>query len=211
LALVSAHLGLELFGKAWTDPYKKPGSTRPEGTGDAALDALRIPVNLGCLHNTEDGLVGYFKSADFGRIVRTRLSREAEGTETWPSGYIAHPEADAVKVGFTGPETLTLLMDPWGSVQAACGIVPAKTILLPPDELEGTMTRMEASFRVGPVLVHAGRIALPAPAGEKGRWNFSGPLTGDTPSPVLQSEPRFFADNPVFAAEGHLLLVNTGE
>ena len=211
LALVSAHLGLELFGKAWTDPYKKPGSTRPEGTGDAALDALRIPVNLGCLHNTEDGLVGYFKSADFGRIVRTRLSREAEGTETWPSGYIAHPEADAVRVGFTGPETLTLLMDPWGSVQAACGIVPAKTILLPPDELEGTMTRMEASFRVGPVLVHAGRIALPAPAGEKGRWNFSGPLTGDTPSPVLQSEPRFFADNPVFAAEGHLLLVNTGE
>jgi hypothetical protein len=211
LALVSVHLGLELFGKAWTDPYEKPGSTRPGGTGDAALDALRIPVKLGCLHNTEDGLVGYFKSTDFSRIVRTRLSPEAEATETWSSGYIARPEAEAVRVGFTGPERLTLLMDPWGSVQAACGIVPAKTILLPPDELEKTMTRMEASFRVGPVLLQAGRIAMPAPAGEKGRWNFSGPLTGDTPSPVLQSDARFFADNPVFAAEGRLLLVNASE
>jgi hypothetical protein len=132
---------------------------------------------------------------------------QAEATETWASGYIASPEADAVRVGFVGPETLTLLMDPWGSVQAACGILPAKTILLPPDELEKTMTRMEASFRVGPVLLQAGRIALPAPAGEKGRWNFSGPLTGDTPSPVLQCDTRFFADNPVFAAEGRLLLV----
>ena len=211
LALVSADLGFELFGKAWTDPYQKPAATRPETTGDAALDALRIPVNLGCLHNTEDGLVGYFKSADFSRMVPARLPQEVERSEKWLSGYIAQPEADAVRVGFTRPESLTLLMDPWGSVQAACGIVPAKTILLAAGDLERTLGRMEASFRVGPVLLHAGAIAMPAPAGDKGRWNFSGPLTGNSPSAVLQSDPRLFTDKPVFAAEGRLLLVNTGE
>jgi hypothetical protein len=209
LALVNAHLGLELFGKAWTDPYQKAGSTRPAGTADAALDALRIPVNLGCLHNMEDGPIGYFKSSDFTRIVPARLPQENERTEQWPSGYMAHPVVDAVRAGFIEPEVLTLLMDPWGSVQAACGIVPAKTILLPPDELEKTLARMGASFRVGPVLLYAGKIAMPTPAGEKGRWNFTSPLTGDAPTPVLQSDPRFFTDKPVFATEGHFLLVNT--
>ena len=33
LALASASLGLELFGKAWEDPHERADEARPAGTG----------------------------------------------------------------------------------------------------------------------------------------------------------------------------------
>ena len=206
LALVSATLGLELFGKAWTDPRQKPAEASPQSTGDAALDALQVRVNLGCLRNTEDGLIGYFKDDDYSRIVPTQLPEKIK-----PAGYIANPKDDAVRVGFGEPKPLILLMDPWGSVQAAAGLVPAKTITLAQAELDRTLAQMEASFRVGPVLLQAGRLALPTPAGDKGRWNFCGPLTDNAAAVVVPSDPRYFSDQPVVATEGRLLLLTEDE
>lgn len=211
LALVSAHVGLELFGKAWTDPHwndpkKRPPAETPAGTGDTSLDALRVRVLLGCEHNTEDGLVGYFKARDFDRIVPAQLPKGLE-----PSNYIAHPEQDAVRVGFGATEQLTLLMDAWGSVQAATGLVPAKTITLAHAELDKTLARMEASFRVGPVLLQAERIALPTPAGDRGRWHFRGPLNDDATTTIAPPDLRYFDDKPLVAAEGRLLLLTSEE
>jgi hypothetical protein len=211
LALVSTRLGLELFGKAWTDPREPVEEDRPAGAGDARLDALRVRVLLGYSHNTEDGLVGYFKAGDFNRLVPAHTPSEAEPPMARSSNYIADPERDAVRVGFGAPESLTLLMDPWGSVQAAVGIVPAKTIMLAQSELDGTLARMEASFRVGPVLMQPDRIALPTPVGEKGRWHFRGPLTGDAAIPIGPSDPRYFGERPVVAADGRLLLLTAEE
>jgi hypothetical protein len=206
LALISAALGFELFGKAWTDPRKQPSATRPAGAGDPALDSLRLRVNLGCSHNREDGLIGYFKAGLYDRIVPAYLPQDIK-----TSSYIGDPEKDAVHAGFGAPEPLTLLMDPWGSVQAAAGIVPAKTITLAQPDLDRVLERMEASFRVGPVLLRPDRLALPAPTVEKGRWNFSGPLTGNAAAPVAPIDLGYFSDQPVVAAEGRLLLLTGDE
>lgn len=211
LALVSTHVGLELFGKAWTDPHwtdkkKRPPATRPAGTGDPVLDALRARVILGCRHNTEDGLVGYFKAGDFKRFVPAQMPKDFK-----PSPYVAHTDEDAVRVGFGAPEPLTLLMDAWGSVQAAVGLLPAKTITLAHAELDKTLARMEASFRVGPVLLQPDRVALPTPAGERGRWYFRGPSTDDATTHVTPPDPRYFGDQPLVAAEGRLLLLTSEE
>ena len=200
LALVNATIGLELFGKAWTDPAL-PVVER-KGTGDTSLDALRVRVTLGDLHNVEDGLIGYFKAGTYDRIVVPRAE------EIKPSDYLGDPNKHSVSVSFGPPEQLTLLMDPWGSVQAACGIVPAKTISLAHAELDETVVQMETSFRVGPVLLQADRIALPTPTGDKGVWNFSGPLTNQAAAPVIAVDPRHFNDQPVIATEGRLLLLN---
>src|ERR1044072_8601465 len=161
LALVKADIGLELFGKAWMDP-NKPAVAR-EGTGDATLNNLRVRVNLGYSHSVEDGLVGYFKGNAYNHIVATQLPDELK-----PSAYAKDPAADPLRIGFGAPEQLTLLMDPWGSVQAACGIVPAKPITIGRAQLDEIVMRMETSFRVGPVLLQADRVALPTPAVDKG-------------------------------------------
>ncbi|HEX6716020.1 MAG TPA: hypothetical protein VF088_02850 [Pyrinomonadaceae bacterium] len=200
LALVNATVGLELFGKAWTDPHTD--FVKQKGTG-SALDALSVRVNLGDLHNVEDGLIGYFKGGAFDRLVVHQFPDKIAASD-----YLGDPKKYAVQVGFGPPERITLLMDPWGSVQAACGIVPAKTISMADGELDETVTQMETSFRVGPVLVQPDRIALPTPTGDKGVWNFSGPMTNQTATVVAAFDPRHFNDQPVVATEGRLLLLN---
>lgn len=200
LALVNASVGMELFGKAWSDP-SKPAVAR-EGTGDETLNRLRVRVNLGYAHSTEDGLVGVFRGGAFNRIVPTQLPPRLHASD-----YIGDPEAEPLRVGFNVPERVTLLMDPWGSVQAACGLVPAKTISLAHADLDRVAAHMEASFRVGPVLLQADRIALPTPAGEKGSWNFYGPFTDEKAAAVVPVAPGTFSDQPVVAAEGRLALL----
>ena len=191
-------MGLELFGKAWGDPHVAPG-----GSGDPRLDALRVRVNLGYAHSVEDGLVGYFREGAYNRIVVPQLSDKVKASD-----YVGDPDVHALRVGFSTPERITLLMDPWGSVQAACGLVPAKTITLAHPDLNKTVAQMEASFRVGPVLVPADRLAVPTPTGNKGIWNFSGPHTDEKAAAVVAVDPRYFSDEPVVAAEGRLLLLN---
>jgi hypothetical protein len=200
LALVNATVGLELFGKAWRDPHDAP--VERAGSGDQKVDALRVRVDLGYAHSIEDGLIGYFKEGAYNRIVATQVSKKVV-----VSDYIADPNVHGLRAGFGAPEQLTLLMDPWGSVQAACGIVPAKTITLAHPELNKIVAQMEASFRVGPVLVQAGKLAIPTPTGNKGVWNFSGPMTDQKAAAVVPLDPRYFSDQPVIAAEGRLLLL----
>ena len=200
LALVNASVGLELFGKAWTDPQVAPVE-RP-GSGDQKLDALRLRVNLGDAHSVEDGLVGYFKEGAYDRIVVPRLSDKFKDSD-----YIGDQKAHGLRAGFAAPERITMLMDPWGSVQAACGLVPAKTITLVHPDLNKIVGQMEASFRVGPVLVQPDRLALPTPTGNKGTWNFAGPLTEQTAAALVPLDPKYFSDQPVVATEGRLLLL----
>jgi len=157
----------------------------------SALDALSVRVNLGDLHNVEDGLIGYFKAGSYDRIVVPQLPEKIT-----VSDYIGDSK-QAVQVGFGPPAKLTLLMDPWGSVQAACGIVPAKTITLANAALDETVAQMETSFRVGPVLVQTDRIALPTTTADQGVWNFSGPLTNDAAVAVAAFDPKHFNDQPI--------------
>lgn len=205
LALVSASVGLELFGKAWTDPHLDPAvdPSQRERTGDQSLNALLVRVNLGHAYSVEDGLIGYFREGAYQRIVVPQLPEKVEA-----SPYIGEQKANALRVGFDKPESLVLLMDPWGSVQAACGIVPAKTITLAHPELNKTVAQMEASFKVGPVLLQADKLALPTPTGNKGIWNFAGPTTEQKAAAVAALDPRYFSEQPVIATEGRLLLLN---
>jgi hypothetical protein len=197
---VNASVGLELFGKAWTD-LNKPAVARA-GTGNETLNSLRVRVNLGYAHSIEDGLVGHFRGGVYNRIVATQLPQNLTASD-----YVSDPKTDPLRIGFTAPEQITLLMDPWGSVQAACGLVPAKTISLAHADLDKIAAHMEASFRVGPVLLQPDRIALPTPAGEKGRWNFHGPFTNEKAAAVVPLDPKAFSDRPVVAAEGRLVLL----
>ena len=199
LALVSASVGLEVFGKAWTNPHKPP----VEGSAPSPIDALQVRVNLGYAHSIEDGLVGYFNEGEYNRIVVPQLS-----TGVAASNYIRDPKVDGLRVGFGAPKKVTLLMDPWGSIQAACGLVPAKTITLAHPDLNRIVAQMEASFRVGPVLLAADRLALPTPTGNKGTWNFAGPQTGQNARAVIALDPKYFSDQPIIATEGRLLLLN---
>jgi hypothetical protein len=61
------------------------------------------------------------------------------------------------------PNKLTMLIDPRGLVHATCGILPAKAIQIPPDQIADALRAIEVTFLTAPVLTELGKIELPVP------------------------------------------------
>lgn len=235
LALVNARVGLDLFGRAWTDPQSGP-PTGQSASGDPNLDALQLPVRLGNAPLVEDGLIGYYRrtgsDADMGRIVAVRTPDRFKDTTDYLGDASARKD-DAVRVGFGRSDPsglrgkgrwqfLTLLMDPHGSVHASVGILPPKSLSLPKVHLDRARENMEFCFRVAPLLLRdmpaagdnptpdvAGTMKMPIhlPAGSEGRWTFKGPQADQKPLDALppDTEATYGSSHPL-ALEGRLVL-----
>jgi hypothetical protein len=212
LALVNARVGLELFGAAWQDPSPDNGTGPPAadaGTGDATLDKLRLPVQLGYAGLARDGLIGFYARGD-GQAGMSRIIPAAgHSLQQKPSGYVS---SEDVPVGFDAPAAVTLLMDPNAAVHACVRILPAKAITLPAAFVEQARTQMELSVRVGPTLVQNSRPgALPVPQGLMGQWCFRSPVTPDG-VPVAAPDTRSGLGGALpLAVEGRLVLEATSE
>jgi hypothetical protein len=224
LALVNARVGLELFGAAWQDPSPDK-ATRPAapgaGSGDPALDRLRLPVQLGHAGLESDGLIGYYirsggsSPAGMSRII------PAGGPllpQTGSTGYVSpDPNADAVTVGFGAPAAVTLLMDPNAAVHASARIVPAKAITLPAAFIEQARSALEFAVRVGPALLYkplpdaaaaatGPSAALNVPVGLAGQWRFRSPLAPEGATVLSPATQPSFSGALPLAVEGRLVL-----
>jgi hypothetical protein len=230
LALVNARLGLELFGRSWRDPLSPEAATMT-GSGDATLDALRLPVQLGHGETVEDGLIGYFKrNGPHESIERIMAVRQPSAFED-STHYLgsADPAAEAVRVGFgtfdaeTGVMSdswrlLTLLMDPFGIVHAGAGILPVSSISLPKIYLERARENMELSFRVEPILIRPNattnedeqnpslKLPVALPAGQRGRWRFVAPDGNERLDVLPPTHEPHYGPATLLAVEGRLAL-----
>lgn len=186
LALVGAHLELQLFGERWR-------GLRDEGE--------RRPVRLGRPSCPEDGLVGYYLDG-FERIIPAWSVTPPEA-----GGYIAHADRDGVRLRVGERRELVLLMEPRAAVEADPGLLPPKRISLPTATLARALERLEVSFRVGPLLVSEGRLDLATPIATEGHWRFV-PADGDGPARSLdpfELGPTLDERREIVAVEGRLL------
>lgn len=213
LALVNVELGLHLFGRAWVKPSEdaKPPAAKG-GSGNADLDALRLPVTLGQPDLREDGLLGYFirKAADetettegMDRFFPARLPKDAK------SGYLADADRDGVKIGYHGHAHLTLLMDPNGVTHGATGILPAKAIQIPAEWITPALRNMELSFRVAPLIQHTDgkgvtHVEAATPAGYRGTWGFRDGAGHEVKVEPIRAMPDF-TKSRLTAVEGRLV------
>jgi hypothetical protein len=199
LALVKAQVGLELFGRPWQDWRLGAQQHKAQSTG-AFVETYRAPVLLGDPDGGQDGLIGYYRAPAFDRIVPAPTSRSKRG------GYLADPQQDAPQAGFGTQVPLTLLMDPRGSVLASSGLLPAQPLTLAPEHVEAGTSRLEVSFRVGPLLTRPGVGAIPVPASPDSAWFFQGPGPEARPLPLVpfDASPRF-DPLPCVVKEGRLI------
>jgi hypothetical protein len=173
------------------------------GSGDGLLDRLAFPMRVGAAENIQDGVIGYYAGLNFQQIIR------APGPEySSPSGYVRSPREGGFEVGFAEHKPLVLLMDPFGSVEASVGILPAKTLALPAQRVRRILSDLEISFRVMPVLGTGAYLPLPVLAPERGQWKFQ--VDGRSPEPAAPYSPAPRFDNAAPAAiEGRLILSQT--
>lgn len=201
LALVQADLRLDLYGSVLGDSSRQAGlpvidqsrnafmlammrsnvaGAEPAGYAERTrrssnMATVRFPVRLGDNAKLHDGLVGYFvQDADPATTYRTFYAAAAA------SGGGAH----IVKPALSGAGRLSLaaadkaatgvimLVDPRAPVHATTGILPVKSIALPPQQYAEALKRIDATFLVAPVLGGASGVALPVPAEVGHAWSW---------------------------------------
>jgi hypothetical protein len=173
LAVVRAALNLELrglpaVGQRWADLR---ADLARESRADAGFPDVRVPVRVGDYRRLGDGLVGYWRETGdgYGGTFHAPLSEP----DLHPSIRTHADDEAAFELSLgSPPETLTMLVDPRGSVHATCGVLPVKSIDIPAEQYTDALRRIEVTFVAGPLLTPGSVLDLPLPAEPGAEWSW---------------------------------------
>lgn len=178
VAIVRARLDLALMTPAATDQSMEALLARIAGAEADTRGAGRVevPVRSGELKQLNDGLCGYWVEAAAlfrGDAFYTPhgLGASAPGSRIVSLGE--DPAAFPLRLTVAGAEaTVTMLVDPRGVVHATCGVLPSKSIAIPPDLWAAQAAALRATFQTMPVLTDPDEVALPLPAEPGYAWSW---------------------------------------
>ncbi|WP_404932103.1 hypothetical protein HF313_16660 [Massilia atriviolacea] len=188
LAVIGASLGLSLQGApladpSWAEAFGADGL--PDGLAQlrrrlaaaAPADPLAqaLPMTLGDPDDPEEGLVAVWREAQPDLLLSPYAGEDGPGIA--PLGP-AHPlycrfaPAPALR--------LCLLMDPFSSVYASCGLLPDQALALPPGLFDAALRALAPVFSMGPLLAEyepaaeagAPLLHMPVPPHELGQWQW---------------------------------------
>ncbi|KAK1777164.1 hypothetical protein QBC45DRAFT_198973 [Copromyces sp. CBS 386.78] len=247
LALVNVGISLELAAPALVAQntlgrarHRDPAYAANPDPGAAYADDLArysFPVKLGDATRSFDGVVGYFDTdntlAGGGATDWTSLhtyflpDRPTAHVQSiappFPSlsPYFVHPETtpDMARAAAARWSIKSLLVDPYTPLHVYSPVLPSAALQLPAWTVQTALKRMEAFFRLGPVLVvddvdvGGTPLRLPVP-GSKGTWRWMQPVAaaggGDATFVQLEVEEDHgrvkFAPGPYTFVEGFLAL-----
>jgi len=143
-------------------------------------------VRLGDLQLQDDGLMGYYDETQqvfYAVHYPGDLTPSSFIAQIGPSNYIP------LQFNNTTVVFITLLFDPLGSVHARTGILPTKTLTLPPRYFEDALAATAVTFRIGPVLLDPNTIIMPKPAEQHGTWSW-----------VQRTDPTHWSESPIVKA-----------
>lgn len=224
LALVRASLQLTLDGapvadqSGWATTYPPPA---PTFTGDT------FAVRLGDQAMRQDGLIGYYTGSVTSTFNSVQLP-DADVTQTYvtpigPLGQMTGANYLPLQFAEGSIQYVTMLVDPRASVHAITGILPVKTVDIPPQFVEEPLGSLEVTFRLGPLITriqpspasggtppaNPNAVALPYPAEQSGTWSWWEPSSaGWTAYDLLRAVPNAQLKNlPSTLRDGFLQLV----
>jgi hypothetical protein len=198
----------------------------------AALADRAVTVRLGEITRADDGLLAYVVDDDYDhvRVVdkvvasmaldsgpqRGQLGRYGTTPQVPPTRPIEHPyilaeDELAIRPGQT--VTLTLLMNPGGSVHLTSGVLPRKSLALARDWVAPGLSVMAPSARIGPVLIDPAQVTLPKVSAFPKDQLFT---RRDTPSswkddPILAAtQTALLPDLPYEVQEGYIRIAPDG-
>lgn len=168
LALVQASLKLEILGQpgvnqSWTAFENEIANAT--ATPATFLDRrqtngftqMKFPVQLGDLHRTQDGLVGYFAAngSSYNFSMFYGIAATNENKVELPAPITIAPDDPVRK--------FLMLVDPRAKIHATMGFLPTKAIEIPSNQYAQMLSAMELNFPVSAVLGPADRFVLPLP------------------------------------------------
>ena len=144
----------------------------------AGIAGLEVPVRIGIaeiqtkggtsIPHFDDGVAGYFLAEDWGTLYTPVDMADSDGIVS-----VAASRSHPLSLTPNGPEaTLTLVMDPRAAVHATTGILPVRSLTIPPDQFARILDQLEITFLTAPLLVAQDPPLIPLPAEQDYDWSW---------------------------------------
>jgi hypothetical protein len=174
VALVRASLNLELQGEpavhqGWNHFRQDMERYRRDDTG---FTHVRFPVRLGEYRQLNDGLAGYWVEEGVGYKDDTFYAPQSDRIEDPHIKTHADDPMTVYQSVAAPPHTLSILVDPRGTVHACSGLAPVKSIEIPPDQYTDALRAIEVTFLTAPVLTEMGLVRLPLAPEPDFKWSW---------------------------------------
>ncbi len=226
LAIVQTTLQLNHHGhpphsQLWNQMAEEKGGELKPVHDTGKLGEVAFPVRLGSLDLRDDGLIGYFRAEDFetagySRFYASHVPHRLDERDTFVQPIMRPAGTEPAYAGNLhlrcGGEatTVTLLLDPRGSVHAYTGILPVVAAALPPQLIEDFLRQLKVTFQAGPILTDPGTLRLPRPAEERGTWSWIQAVAAPADwlsEPIVEADDRArMPEGPMELREGWLQL-----
>ncbi|MEH2241457.1 hypothetical protein [Nostoc sp.] len=187
LALVRSQVNLELQGLPAISQNDTAFSADIFVNDDRTTDAfpkVEFPIRIGEYQQFNDSLVGYWVETAEGtykdnnfyapqscyvphRQIKTLFDNAGDRTPDTPVNLEQTLEANTA-------QTLVMLVDPRGQVNASCGVLPAKRISIPPEQYVPALQAIEVTFLSAPLLSDINQINLSLPEVPGYVWSWLG-------------------------------------
>src|SRR5450755_222953 len=174
VALVRASIGFDLQGlpaihQAWDTFLTTTGNSQRHTD---FFEAVKLPVRIGEFQQFNDGLVGFWVEENDGYRDNTFFSPQStESQHDLIKTHSGEP-LNLFKSLHEDPDSLVMLVDPRGVVHATTGLLPTKSIGLPPDQISGALRKIEITFLSTPIFSDTNKLHLPLPQEPGYRWSW---------------------------------------
>ncbi|PFN03471.1 hypothetical protein COJ51_16225 [Bacillus thuringiensis] len=150
IAVVRAMLKLELEGDNLYDPDWRKTFTTPTNP----YKDMPFAVSLGFADLSSDGLLGYYLNGNYNHYYSVRATEHPQDTADQDPYVVLQTAENCPRLSFTNESKafVTMLMVPQANVHVYSGILPIKSISLPKQFINAALSRLEVTFRAGPLL-----------------------------------------------------------
>ncbi len=131
------------------------------------FNRVKFPIRLGEFKQFNDGLVGYWKESPDGTYQDNIFY--APQSDIFEDQDLIRSRGEGHSLGQSlvdEPQIVAILADPRGILHATTGVLPAKSISLPPEQYTAALEKIAAVFLRAPVITPAQRMTIPLPAEE---------------------------------------------
>lgn len=180
VALVQTELRLELMGRpavnqSWdamdadltTFEEDDIQGTYVEGRTTNGVEQVNIETVIGTQDRFRDGVIGFFVADESGRYDFSRFYSPLTGNDT--------PQVQPARVSLAADGRglrLLMLVDPRARIHVMPGVLPTRSLTIPPDLTLPFLDRLSVTFPVRPVLVDNAGLDLPVPDEPSYSWSW---------------------------------------